>query len=262
LTDRNKLSRGLAWFHIGFYVIGLPLFLGYLYLSSSNERLESLKDRLGVLYEDLSYEKKRSALWYYPLFTLRRLSFILQSVYLSSTDYQFHNLLLNYSWSTLMLIYILHSKPFATAQTTRLEVFNEFMVMIVTVYHLIAYSLITDLSPDVTYEIGWSFIIAVLGIMIPVNLLVTVNNVLRDLWSKRKIICYYFKKVVLRQTQVIKLRQEAITSATEENLNTESHALPTSRGVHEVFERNAPDRQLRIIAIEDCKVENILDEAE
>jgi hypothetical protein len=256
------LSRGLAWFHIGFYVIGLPLFLGYLYLSSSNERLESLKNRLGVLYEDLSYEKKRSALWYYPLFTLRRLSFILQSVYLASTDYQFHNLLLNYSWSTLMLIYILHSKPFATAQTTRLEVFNEFMVMIVTVYHLIAYSLITDLSPDVTYEIGWSFIIAVLGIMIPVNLLVTVNNVLRDLWSKRKMISYYFKKVILRQTQVIKLRQEAITNATEENLNTESHALPTSRGIHEVFERNAPDRQLRIIAIEDCKVENILDEAE
>jgi hypothetical protein len=43
-------------------------------------------------------------------------------------------------------------------------------------------------------------------------------------------------------------------------LNTESHALPTSRGVNEIFERNAPDRQLRIMAIEDCKVENILDE--
>jgi hypothetical protein len=105
-----------------------------------------------------------------------------------------------------MLIYILHSKPFATTQTTRLEVFNEFMVMIVTVYHLIAYSLITDLSPEVTYEIGWSFIMVILGIMIPVNLIVSVYNVGRDLWSKRKVICYYFNKVVLRQTQVIKLR--------------------------------------------------------
>ena len=102
----------------------------------------------------------------------------------------------------------------------------------------------------------------ILGIMIPVNFLVSVYNVGRDLWSKRKVICYYFKKVVLRQTQVIRLRQEiTVTSATEENLNTESHALPTSRGGHEVFERNAPDRQLRIV-IEDCKVENILDEVE
>ena len=216
------MSRAFAWFHIALYVIGLPLFLAYLYLCSSDERLENLKDRLGVLYEDLCYEKKRSALWYYPHFTLRRLSFILQSVYWSSSDYQFHNLLLNFFWSTLMLIYILHLKPFASAQTTLLEVFNEFMVMIVTVYLLIGYSLISDLSPEVTFEIGWSFIVAVVGIMIPINLLVCVYNVVRELWSKRKRICYYFKKVVLRQTQVIRLRQEiTVTNATEENLNTE-----------------------------------------
>jgi hypothetical protein len=40
-----------------------------------------------------------------------------------------------------MFIYILHYKPFSSRQTTRLEVFNEFIVMVASVYHPIAYTL-------------------------------------------------------------------------------------------------------------------------
>ncbi len=86
-------------------------------------------------------------------------------------------------------------------------------------------------SSEVKLQIGWSFIITVLGIMIPVNLLFSVTNAAREIWSRRKVIAYHFKKIVLGRTEVIRLRQEEKTNATEENLNSESHALPTSRGI-------------------------------
>lgn len=97
--------------------------------------------------------------------------------------------------------------------------------------------------------------------MIPVNIMVSVYNAVREIWSKRRVIAYYFKKIVLRKTEVIRLKQVEATNATEENLNPISHAIPTSRGIQEIFEkRDSTDMQLRIIVTEDCKVENMLDE--
>ena len=219
LTSRNKTSRALAWFHLVIYVLGLPLFLACLYLKSSTERLDSLKSRLGVLYEDLCYEKQRVSLWYYPLFTFRRLCFILQSVYLQDDIYL--HLLLNFFWSTLMFIYILHYKPFSSSQTTRLEVFNEFIVMVATVYHPITYTLNEEMGnlsawTSSQHVMGWSFIICVLGIMIPVNIFFSLYNAACEIWIRRKLIKYYFKKIVLRRTEVIRLRQDTATSSITE----------------------------------------------
>jgi hypothetical protein len=63
------------------------------------------------------------------------------------------------------------------------------MVLIITVYHMIAFSeLLHDVSVDLRMAIGLSFIIAVIGIMIPCNIAVMIYNLVRDIWVKRLLI--------------------------------------------------------------------------
>ena len=106
-------------------------------------------------------------------------------------------------------VYLLHFKPFASKQANRLEIFNEIMVMIACVYHLIAFSEIThDASVAVRMAIGWSFIGTVLGVMIPANFFIMIYNTTCAVWSYRPRIKYYFNRYILRKTYTIKLKHE------------------------------------------------------
>ena len=87
-----------------------------------------------------------------------------------------------------MLVYLVRVKPFETSLNNQLEIFNEFIVLLVSGYHCIAYSDFGQLTlmPDV-YQVqaGWSFIAIIVCVQIPVNLIAIGASNMRDMWVRR-----------------------------------------------------------------------------
>lgn len=94
------------------------------------------------LYEGLDMGS-RYAMWYYSIFTVRRLIYGISAVALDKHPIV-QIAILNVQ-STLVIIYLTLVKPFEVSYMNKLEIFNEICILIVS-YHMFIF---TDFVPDV-----------------------------------------------------------------------------------------------------------------
>jgi len=149
------------------------LFLTLLFLPSlsvyiATRTIPKLKKKLfrakwGAIYQNLS--PKKINLLYMPLFVVRRLSFIGNSIILTSYPTQQIQVLLYINF--LAINYFLHCYPLRMRQLNRIELFNEAFVSIISLHMLVFTDWVTD--EDTKFLMGWSMVIF-LAVMVTVNL--------------------------------------------------------------------------------------------
>lgn len=124
------------------YHIGLVIHVSSL-LHRKRESLElpRCEWKFGVLYKGIKMRKY--ALWYFPLFFVRRLIFTMIPVFFVSLWAQIQTLLvLNLTY----LVYLVTVRPHRTNNRRYLENFNEFIMMIIF-YHILLFSdFVSDLN--------------------------------------------------------------------------------------------------------------------
>ena len=112
---------------------------------------------------------------------MRRLIFSLILVFLD--NYVWLQLQLSFFISTFMIIYVGHTRPWATKFQNRLELFNEWSTLVLC-YHLVTF---TDFYTNYEFRydvLGTSFIICVIVIIL-VNMLVVFSECGRQCRSAR-----------------------------------------------------------------------------
>ncbi len=103
---------------------------------------------------------------YILIFLGRRILFVLSALLL--TEWPLVQLNLLYVQSIIVLVYLIHSRPFEDPLMNRLEIFNELSIMVVS-YASLVFTGITE-NEEIMYQTGWVVIIAIL-----INILVNMG---------------------------------------------------------------------------------------
>jgi len=173
---------------VAFAALILYPFICWKAIYNNSEKLEekSVQDRIGNLYSDLitrpDHQNKNWNLSYYPIFLLRRVLFVgIPTFFFAWPWHQIQALI----WSTsIYIIFYAGIKPHNSRGRSRIEIFNECMIMI-GCYHLICFSEF-NLSSLTQYQTGYSYV-AVFAIVLLVNLGVMVFKQLSGLSHKKKL---------------------------------------------------------------------------
>ncbi len=144
------------------------------------KKITSLKDQssvdaYGSTYNEIRVDSK-SALMYNVFYMLRRLWIALIATMLK--EFSFLQVQLIVLHSIVMTIYVTLFKPFELPLLNRMEVFNEYTIMLATV-HLLTFTQFVP-EPETQYIMGWS-IIGITVLNIAVNMFVMFYSSLRQL---------------------------------------------------------------------------------
>ena len=126
----------------------------------------SCKERIGTLYMGMN-AKRTTALAYSIIFLIRRFIFALLTFTMTSLPHM--QIQAFCVISVLYLCYLSHSMLFESYFSSRLEIFNE-VVFLLLCYHMVLFAnLVNDFQ--VRENIGWSFIYTGV-VLVAVNLIV------------------------------------------------------------------------------------------
>ena len=122
-----------------FLILGYPLF-SICILKYYRNRLEDpeIKDRWGGFYDKINLTKHSWNYLYYPIFLVRRIIFV--GIPLSLNRFSAHQIQTVVCLNFALCAYYYNCKPHSEGKLkTGVEMFNEFMVLILT-YHMLFYS--------------------------------------------------------------------------------------------------------------------------
>lgn len=121
--------------------VAFPFFIiPLLYCLQKKLETPSVEERISELYEGVRTESK-AALLYSSTFIIRRLAFA--SILVNLSGYPAFQIIAFFNLSVLLCAYIVGVRPFANPALNRIEIFNEFCILL-TAYHLV---LFTDYVP-------------------------------------------------------------------------------------------------------------------
>ena len=128
----------------------LPL-IYFRVLASEPEILQSTRRLWGQLYYEVDIYS-RSSLAFYVIFIIRRIVFVIVCFGLSQ-DSPGIAIILLILLNTIVLLYVAHIKPITDKLKNRLEIFNEYMVSIITIQMI----WFTDYVGPNLKHIQWSY---------------------------------------------------------------------------------------------------------
>ena len=201
LSFKSKSDKFASALAIMLMIVSLlyPAFI-YLFLRINFHKLETIqfKQRYSALFEGLNPRKKNS-IFFYVLFTFRRLIFAVSAVVL--TGHPTIQIFFLFMQCVLIITYLGTVKPFEAPFNNKLEMFNEICIIGVC-YHLM---LFTDFlpSPPKQYLLGWSLIgITVLNVVTNMGILFFMGS--RDLKIKFIAMWRRFQAYLLRKNSKAK----------------------------------------------------------
>lgn len=182
-------TSSLATIVFMIYICVLPVLTG-VFLYRNSDRLEEpeVLEKYSNLYSDLDLKKGRKVLVIPVIYQLRRILFVFS---LSNGENMpvFQVLNVMYQIFLIMVLYVVF-KPFEGQLRTKLDVFNEFAILICTYCILLYTDIISDQQTKL--GIGWAMIVATaFNILVNVILMLKQSLALliikcRECWAKKK----------------------------------------------------------------------------
>ena len=117
---------------------------------------QETKDLYGNLYSEVKLrgEHNRDAIWYYPIFLIRRIVFVAIPTFLYL--WPFGQLQLLIFLTTLYIIFYSGLQPHLDLRRTYLENFNEVMTMLMN-YHMTTFTMF-NLDANMQFQMGYSYV--------------------------------------------------------------------------------------------------------
>lgn len=145
-------------------VFPLSIIIYYGMCNQNNLGHPNFKSKYGDIYCDMRIEEQPvTSLFFAVFFLLRRLVFTLTAIYLGNHLYL--QLLILFTCTWIMSVYILSYKPFEHSKLNKLETFNE-ICFTFFLYNLICFTEFVN-GAEIRYLIGWCFIVVfILYIMV------------------------------------------------------------------------------------------------
>lgn len=140
-----------------------------------------MRQKISGMYNNIHLKKNRWTIFYYPIFLIRRFVFVLIPFFLM--NFQGHQVQLLLFINLFTCMFYFYVKPHILPLKVKQEMFNEYMVLILS-YHMFTFTqFVIDVS--IQFVIGYSFV-AMLCIILFVNVLIMVRNQIKRFFSQRR----------------------------------------------------------------------------
>ena len=186
-----------------FLVLGYPLLVLFVVFCFRHKLHQpNWRSKIGSFYDGININKSMMSIYYYPMFLMRRLLFVLLPIIFEGVEWhQIQSLIFVNLFFTM---YYYNVQPHLEPNRRRVEMFNEFMVVILS-YHLMTFThFLNDVATQ--FMMGYSFIFA-LCLVLFLNVAYMIRNQIKRFFSARrkaenqklyeaKFKCFYYQETL------------------------------------------------------------------
>ena len=161
----------------------LPVWITiWMSINHDNLMKQEYKDKFEYMYQGIHNGRSRWSKYYFPISLFRRLIFIATPALLY--NFPFMQLIVLIFMSSIYIIIYAGVRPHWDKQRTRLEIFNEVMIMFSN-YHTVIFSDFCT-NPRFQFAMGFSFCVQ-MGLLVVVNIWFMIKNTMSKSERKRRI---------------------------------------------------------------------------
>ena len=185
----------------------------------------------GALLDGTKIKSKKKSRWILLLpafFFVRRIVFTLSVLLIR--DFLWAQLAIQFAFSILMIIYLMHVWPLETPFATKMEVYNECTIIVLS-YGLLCF---TDfvVDPVMRYELGWYYMAAsVTNILVHIIYLASGSGVRVKLTCRRKCNQLRSSKIPIAPTQ--SSQKPSVASPVEEEKTQQPRQAPRNKSLEQ-----------------------------
>lgn len=165
-----------------FMVLGYPVMVFFI-LTCCRHRLHepAWRGKIGSFYNGVNINKSPTSILYYPLFLLRRLTFVCLPIVFDG--HEWHQIQTLIFVNLFFTMYYYNVQPHTERSRRLVEMFNEFMIVILS-YHLMTFThFLNDVSTQ--FIMGYSFIFALCLVLFSNVAYMIKNQITRGLIARK-----------------------------------------------------------------------------